>query len=174
MRWLWLASTHPLEYRVRSTTSLAALSPREGESPKFAQIYFIDEQESEIATRCAIVDGLKPDIVRGINQLLHENNHYVEVFKVTKEIFEQEDNPTNVKIVINETKRPSGEHSRRYNSPLSNEIGVLMPNDANINRDIVLHYRDGSLNTFQNYIGVMTHCSTLYFSHKVLMAGMLT
>ena len=85
------------------------------------------------------MDGLKPDIVRGINQLLHENNHYVEVFRVAKEIFEQEDNPTNVKIVINETKRPLGEHSRRYNSPLSNEIGVLMPNDATNNRDIVFH-----------------------------------
>ena len=44
-----------------------------------------------------------------------------------------------------ETKRPSGEHSRRYNNPLSDEIGVLMPNDAANNRDIVLHYRDGGL-----------------------------
>ena len=59
----------------------------QGESPKFVQIYFIDDLESEIATRSAIVDGLKPDIVRGINQLLHESNHYVEVFKVAKEIF---------------------------------------------------------------------------------------
>ena len=57
-------------------------------------------------------------------------------------------NPTNIRIVINETKRPSGEHSRRYksyNRPLSDEIGVLIPNDATNNRDIVLHYRDGGL-----------------------------
>ena len=91
------------------------------------------------------MDGLKPDIIRGINQLLHESNRYVEVFKVAKEIFEQEDTHTNVKIVINETKRPSGEHSRRYNRPLSDEIAVLMPNDATSNTDIVLHYRDGGL-----------------------------
>ena len=64
---------------------------------------------------------------------------------MAKEIFEQEDTPTNVRIVINEIKRPSGEHSRRYNRPLSDEIGVLMPNDATNNRDIVLHYRDGGL-----------------------------
>ena len=69
----------------------------------------------------------------------------MELFKVAKEIFEQEDTPTNVRIVINETKRPSGEHSRRYNNPLGDEIGVLMPNDATNNRDIVLHYRDGGL-----------------------------
>ena len=66
------------------------------------------------------------------------------MFKVAKEIFE-EDTPTNVKIVINETKRPSGENSRRYNRPLCDDIAVLMPNDATSNRDIVLHYRDGGL-----------------------------
>ena len=67
------------------------------------------------------------------------------MFKLAKEIFEEEDTPTDVKIVINEAKWPSGEHSRRYNRPLSDDIAVLMPNDATSNRDIVLHYRDGSL-----------------------------
>ena len=142
---------------------IGSIVPTEGESPKFAQIYFIDDRESEIATRSAIVDGLKPDIIRDINQLLHESNHYVEVFKVAKEIFEQEDTPTNVKIVINETKRPLGEHSRRYNSPLSDEIGVLMPNDATNNRDIVLHYRDGGLK----------HISELHRSYDPLQYPLL-
>ena len=63
---------------------IGSIVPTEGESPKFAQIYFIDDRESEIATRSAIDDGLKPDIIRGINQLLHESNHYAEVFKVAK------------------------------------------------------------------------------------------
>ena len=67
------------------------------------------------------------------------------MFKLAKEIFEEEDTPTDVKIVINETKRPSGEHSRKYNRSLSDDIAVLMPNDATSNRDIVLHYRDGGL-----------------------------
>ena len=77
--------------------------------------------------------------------MLHESHHYVEVFKVAKEIFEQEAVPTNFQVVISETKRPSGEHSRRYNRPFSDEVGVLMPNDATNTRDIVLHYRDGGL-----------------------------
>ena len=123
---------------------IGSIIPSQGESPKFAQIYFIGDEDSEVATRSAIVDGLKPDIIRGINRLLHENHHYVEMFKVAKEIFE-EDSPTNVKIAINETKRPSGEHSRRYNRPLSDDIAVLMPNDATSNRDIILHFRDGGL-----------------------------
>ena len=98
---------------------IGSIAPATGESPKFCQIYFIDNRESEVATRCAIVDGLRPDIVSGINQLLVDDNHYVEVFKLAKEVFEQQDSPSNIKIVINENKRPSGEHSRRYNSPVS-------------------------------------------------------
>ena len=84
---------------------IGSIIPTQGESPKFAQIYFIGNENLEVATRSAIMDGLKPDIIRGINRLLHENNRYVEMFKVAKEIFE-EDSPTNVKIVINETKGP--------------------------------------------------------------------
>ena len=57
------------------------------------------------------------------------------MFELSKEIFE-EDTPTDVKVVINETKRPSGEHSRRYNRPLRDDIALLMPNDATSNRDI--------------------------------------
>ena len=67
------------------------------------------------------------------------NDCYVEVFKLAKEIFEQQDNPSNIKIVINENKRRLGEHSRRYNSPVSDEIAVLMPNDNASNRDVVCY-----------------------------------
>ena len=69
---------------------IGSIVPTERESPKFAQIYFIDNWESEVATSSAIVDGLKPDTIRSINGLLYDNNHYDEVFKVAKEIFEQE------------------------------------------------------------------------------------
>ena len=124
---------------------IGSIVPTQGESHKFAQIYFIGDEDIEVATRSAIVDGLKPDIIRGINRLLHKDNHYVEMFKVAKEVFEEEDTPTDVKIVINEAKRPSGEHSRRYNRPLSDDIAVLMPNDATSNRDTLLLYRDGGL-----------------------------
>ena len=132
-------------------------------STKFAQIYFIDNQESEVAARCAIVDGLRPDIVTSINELLINENRYVEIFKLAKEVFEQQDSPTNIKIVINENKRPSGEHSRRYNSPVSDEIAVLMPNDNMSNRDVVLHYRDGGLR----------HISELHRSYDPLQYPLL-
>ena len=142
---------------------IGSIVPTAGESPKFAQIYFIDNRESEVAARCSIVDGLRPDIVSSINELLIDNNCYVEVFKLAKEIFEQQANPSNIKIVINESKRPLGEHSRRYNSPVSDEIAVLMPNDNTSNRDIVLHYRDGGLQ----------HISELHRSYDPLQYPLL-
>ena len=98
-----------------------------------------------MAIRFQIFSGLRPDIVSNISQLLHNDNHYVKLFKVAKEIFDQQDVPSAIRVVINETKRPTGEHPRRYNSSLCDEVGVLMPNENASNRDIVLHYRDGGL-----------------------------
>ena len=59
---------------------IGSIVPTQGESQKFAQIYFIGDEDAEVATRTAIMDGLKPDIVRGINRLLHEDNASVEMF----------------------------------------------------------------------------------------------
>ena len=68
---------------------ISSMVPSTGETPKFCQIYFIDNQEAQVATRCQIVGGLRPDIVSNINQLLHNDNYYVQLFKVAKEIFDQ-------------------------------------------------------------------------------------
>ena len=61
-----------------------------------------------MTTRCQIVDGLRPH-TSSINHLLHNDNHYVQIFKVAKEIFEQQHVPANIRVVINEAKRPTGE-----------------------------------------------------------------
>ena len=45
---------------------IGSIFPTQGESHKFAQIYFIGDEDAEVATRSAIEDGLKPDIIRGI------------------------------------------------------------------------------------------------------------
>ena len=91
---------------MRSTTLLAAFFYTQGESPKFEQIYFIDDRKSEMATRSAIVYGLKPDIVRGINQLQHESNHYAEVFKVAKEILNKKIPPLILNLLLMKPKDP--------------------------------------------------------------------
>ena len=49
---------------------IGSIMPTTGKSPKFCQIYFIDNRESELATRCAIADEFRPDNVSRINQLI--------------------------------------------------------------------------------------------------------
>ena len=101
--------------------------------------------------------------------MLVDDNHYVEVFKLAKEIFEQQDSPSNIKIVINEDKKPMGEYARRYYSPVSDKIAVLMPNDNVNNRDIVLHYRDGGLRHISElHILQYTSTKNCWKSHLVL------
>ena len=46
---------------------IRSIVPTQCESHKFAEIYFIGDEDSKVATRSVIVDGLKPGIIKGIN-----------------------------------------------------------------------------------------------------------
>jgi len=39
------------------------------------------------------INGLEPEIVQIISEMLSGNNHYVRILKTAKEVFEQQDNP---------------------------------------------------------------------------------
>ena len=75
-----------------------------------------------------------------------------------------------IKVVINEAKRPVSEHSRTYNSPLSDEVGILMPNDNINNRDTMLLYKYGGL---EHISGAMIQCSTHCSFHMVWIADII-
>ena len=60
---------------------IGSLCPPAGECPKFCQIYFMDSLASQVTARCNIVDGLMPEIVENINQVLSERNHYIRILK---------------------------------------------------------------------------------------------
>ena len=105
----------------------------------------MDNIAYQVATRCTIFDGLIPSIVQNISQVLSESNHYVHILKTAKEIFEQQDDPQSIKVVINEDRKPPGAHTTTYNSPVSDEIGILTPDNNTNNRDIVLHYKNNTL-----------------------------
>ena len=83
----------------------------------------------------------------------------MQLFKVAKELFDQYDVPTNIRVVINETKRPTGGHPRRYNSPMCNGVDVLMPNENLNNRDKCCITGMVASIIFQSYTGDMIYCS---------------
>ena len=66
-------------------------------------------------------------------------------------------------MVINEEQRPPGDHTRRFNAPIGDEIGILMPNEPIHSRDIVLQHRDGQLQ----------HVSELHRSYDALQYPLL-
>ena len=92
-----------------------------------------------------IASGLKQDIVHELSLMLHQENQYVQNLQTAQELLRDNDSNQALKVVIYEEKRPRTEHARRFNRPVSDEIGILMPNAPTNNRDIVLHYRNGHL-----------------------------
>jgi len=100
----------------------------------------MDNIPSQVTTRCNIIDGLIPEVVQNISQVLSDNNHYVRILKKKLKKYLNSRKIQSIKVVINEKRRPPGTHARRYKSPLSDDIRILMPNYNTHNRDIVLHY----------------------------------
>ena len=90
----------------------------------------------------SITTGLKEAIVDKLCTMLHQCNHYVQLLKTVHEFLEQSDNVHECQVMINEDQRPLGEHARQFNASISNDIGMLMPNQPINNRDIVLRHRD--------------------------------
>ena len=121
---------------------IGSLSP-EHEKPKFAQIYFVGDENEEMSLRHETIPGLKPSIVADLQQILHDNNSYVASLKMAHEILSTHHNE--YKVVIDAEKRPNGEHERRYNAPSCNEVVVLISGAETGKRDIVLRHRDSSL-----------------------------
>ncbi|XP_074344007.1 uncharacterized protein LOC141683211 [Apium graveolens] len=63
-----------------------SLKPKEGQSPKFAQLYVYDT-DNEIQNRMDAVpgsDGLDPEIVEGLLKMLDENNKLSEGFRYAR------------------------------------------------------------------------------------------
>ena len=85
---------------------IGSVVPSIGKSPKFCQTYFIDNQESQAATRCQIVSGLRSDIVDSISTdyCTMTTTICANFFKVAMEMFDQQKVPSNIRVVINETK----------------------------------------------------------------------
>ena len=54
--------------------------PTEGENPQFSQLYVYDEQH-ELDARMDHVDGLDPDILKRLQDMMHEVNPLVACYK---------------------------------------------------------------------------------------------
>lgn len=116
-----------------------ALLPPPNEDHKFLQIYFVGDSAIELDQRCAIFTATKREIIEQLQNLLHEHNELVRLFKTALETMHSDDH----KIIIRADKRPAGGHARQFNAPTINEVAVVIVGENVESRDIVLKRRDG-------------------------------
>lgn len=64
---------------------------------------------------------VKREIITQLQQLLHEHNQLVILFKTASEMMPSDD----YKMFIRTNKRPPGEHERRFNAPTLNEAALV-------------------------------------------------
>ena len=123
---------------------IGSLLPDSETQPQFAQIYIYDT-DHEIQNRSNIMPGLDPTILAELQQMLHDINPYVNIFRQAGNLLKN--NPSlDLKLVItnNRTKDP-----RRYNIPNASEIAAIMIGDGqeveHQNRDIILRPYEGGI-----------------------------
>ena len=120
---------------------IGSLLPLSGDEAKFLQIYFVGDEEEQTRIRRSHQPGIKADTVTSLQRMLHDSNKYVKTLKSTVDQMPTEE--YRVKICANKT--PRGEHARRYNAPVPNDVGIVIVGEEFKTRDIILHSRDDTV-----------------------------
>ncbi|GBL92174.1 hypothetical protein AVEN_91515-1 [Araneus ventricosus] len=80
-------------------------------------------------------------LIESLQKMLHESNHYVQKFKMAIE-----DNPTDdLQVVIKADKKPTEGHECVFDTPVLNEITIIIARNDFEKRDIVLTMRSNEL-----------------------------
>ncbi|UYV63109.1 hypothetical protein LAZ67_2003163 [Cordylochernes scorpioides] len=123
---------------------MGSLMPSEHQPSRFLQIYFMgndDDDDIQTDRRCQQIQGVRRNIVQGLQRMLHQHNLLVQQFKTALENLTSDA----YRVVVNADRTPPGQHPRRYNAPTANEVAVVLAGNQFGSRDIVLHQRDNLL-----------------------------
>ncbi|XP_067940438.1 uncharacterized protein [Watersipora subatra] len=94
------------------------------------------DQQAEAECRRGIVEGVRLNVIRELQDVLHEQNKYVRDFKTARERLPE--NTDDLQIVIHADKHPVGERERRFNAPVIDEVAIQIVGQQFERRDIVL------------------------------------
>ncbi|XP_014759581.2 uncharacterized protein LOC26515330 [Drosophila ananassae] len=129
---------------------MGSLLPMPNEPHKFLQIYFMGGEDSgsalanRVNARCNYnnLDSLYARrIVSELDALLNEHNELLKIFKSHMHQLQSD----NHAIVINPDKTPAGEHIRRFNAPVVDDVAGIMVGDCTAAREIVIRRRNNNL-----------------------------
>ncbi|CAF4623132.1 unnamed protein product, partial [Rotaria sp. Silwood2] len=93
-----------------------------GEAPGMCCSNGKDDERKQADRRCKTNPGTRGDIVVKLQQMLHPHNTYAHSFKTALERIPSDE----YKVIIKADKTPVGEHARRFNEPLINEVAVVI------------------------------------------------
>lgn len=120
---------------------IGPLLPSPGELPTYLQIYFMGDAAMQIERRTGLYEGMRPNIVGIFQALLDRSNRLIEIFRTNIDRLPSE----NHQIVIRADRRPAGEHERRFNAPLNDEVAILFVEGQQPHRDVAVRRRSGGL-----------------------------
>lgn len=131
---------------------IGSILPIAHNDPKFFQVYFMGYSEKELHQRCHIAQGMNQEIIANLQELFHEHNYLVKLFKIALDRMPSDE----YQIVIRADKTPSGEQERRFNAPMIDEVAIVMVDSECERRDNILQKRDSQLKhvseTHRSYI----------------------
>ena len=116
---------------------MGSLLPLPKEDHTFLQVYFIGNEEIEIDQRCTNISGLRREIIQDVHRILHEYNQLIHIFKRALDRMISDD----YKVIIRADKRPPGEHERRFNAPQIDEVAIVIVDNENTSRNIIVQRR---------------------------------
>ncbi|GFT39858.1 helitron_like_N domain-containing protein, partial [Nephila pilipes] len=129
---------------------IGSLLPMPNEPHKFLQIYFMGGEDSgsalanRVDARCGynnLDSFFARRIVSELDALLNEHNELLKIFKSHMHKLESD----NHAIVINPDKTPAGEHIRRFNAPVTDDVDGIMVGDRTGAQEIVIRRRNNNL-----------------------------
>ncbi|CAH9095699.1 unnamed protein product, partial [Cuscuta europaea] len=137
------SGTSPPVFRLNGQNyhTIGSLLPKDGQRPKFLQMYLSDPAE-EIAHRINAVrneddTSLQSSLVQDLKEMLDTYNVHAKSFRMARDRF-NESNSTTLKMKLIGKRHSEG---RTYNMPSVNEVAALIEGDFDVNkkeRDVIL------------------------------------
>ncbi len=127
---------------------IVSLLPDDPNNLSCAQIYLYDT-DYQIENRSKRFTQLDPDLLREIQNALLAYNPYVSKLRYVSQVLKENGN-TYIRLMISTNEDID---MRRYNTPATSEVAVLMPGDGlNVsNRDVVLYKQGGGLKIINEF-----------------------
>jgi Helitron helicase-like domain at N-terminus len=131
--------------------SLCPVTLPEGPQPQpaFAQIYIHSGDSTEAITRrlqVSNLDAIYHDTFAKLQQMMHEYNPFVRVFKQAHQIISEKPHAEQLDITAALQLDPTTDR-RRYNLPTVNEVATIIPQNSEegSSKDLILRFQRGGI-----------------------------